>query len=70
MILANHLLAGGELPLHSGPVGDWRPFARSTCYLDSQVNRASLQDDEHLILLYCLGILRSVLTDPSSLWQE
>ena len=59
MILANHLLDGGELPLHSGPAGNWRSLARSTCYLDSQVSRASLHDDEHLILFYRLGLLQS-----------
>ena len=54
-----YLLAGGELPLHSGPAGDWRSFARSTCYLEVILASLHCRMTNTLYSSDCLDILRS-----------
>lgn len=73
--LASCLLRGRKASfahrIHGWPTG---PAHGVRAHLDSQVSLASLQDDKHLILLYCLGlpVIRptDVTSDPSILWQE
>ena len=63
--------AGGELPWHTGLVAN-QACVRCVvhAHLDSQVSLASMQDNEHLILVYCLGLLEIRPTDPSVLGLE
>ena len=63
--------AGGELPWHTGLVAN-QACVRCVvhAHLDTQVSLASMQDDERLILVYCLGLLEIRPTDPSVLGLE